>query len=70
VQHLLAEHPTIVRSLYAGDDQTDLDAFGVVDVAIAVASDEAPAELGVAAVLTVDGPAGLATLLESLANSE
>ena len=70
VQHLLAEHPTIVRSLYAGDDQTDLDAFGVVDVAIAVASDEAPAELGAAAVLTVDGPAGLATLLESLANSE
>ena len=70
VQHLLAEHPTIVRSLYAGDDQTDLDAFAVVDVAIAVASDEAPAELGAAAVLTVDGPAGLATLLESLANSE
>ena len=39
-------------------------------VASAVASDEAPAELGAAAVLTVDGPAGLATLLESLANSE
>jgi len=70
VQHLLAEHPTIVRSLYAGDDQTDLDAFAVVDVAIAVASDEAPVALGAAAVLTVDGPPGLAMLLESLADSD
>lgn len=61
------------RALYAGDDTTDLDAFaGLGDaglehvVRIAVASDEAPAELLEAADVTVAGPAELAALLARL----
>lgn len=70
VQHLLAQHPTILRSLYAGDDETDLDAFSVVDLAIAVTSGEAPPDLVAAAAIAVAGPAGLLKLLEALADSE
>lgn len=59
------------RALYAGDDTTDLDAFRGLDglelaVRIAVVSDEAPDELGPAADLVVDGPAGLAAALARL----
>jgi trehalose 6-phosphate phosphatase len=35
----------VSRSLFAGDDVTDLDAFRVVDVTVGVASDEGPAEI-------------------------
>jgi trehalose 6-phosphate phosphatase len=41
------------RSLYAGDDVTDIDAFAVVDVAVAVVSDEAPPGLVEAATFSV-----------------
>ncbi len=66
VRLLLDRHPGIVRSVYAGDDVTDLDAFREVDVRIAVRSDESPAELLASADLTVDGPAGLAAMLSGL----
>ena len=66
---LLASHPSVRHSLYAGDDSTDLDAFEVVDVSIAVRSDEAPAELTEAAQIVVDGPFGLIGVLNSLAES-
>jgi trehalose 6-phosphate phosphatase len=61
------------RALYAGDDTTDLDAFaGLVSaglehaVRMAVASNEAPAELLAAADLVVEGPKELARLLARL----
>jgi trehalose 6-phosphate phosphatase len=41
------------RSLYAGDDVTDIDAFAVVDVAVAVVSAEAPPGLVEAATFAV-----------------
>ena len=41
------------RSLYAGDDATDIDAFAVVDVAVAVVSAEAPPGLVEAATFSV-----------------
>ena len=41
------------RSLFCGDDATDIDAFRVVDIAVAVVSDEAPAGLVEAADLVV-----------------
>jgi trehalose-phosphatase len=51
------------RSLFAGDDVTDLDAFREVDVAVAVRSDESPPGLLEAADLVVDDvPALLARL--------
>jgi trehalose-phosphatase len=53
VRALLAARPC-ARSLYAGDDTTDLDAFAVVDVSIAVVSDEAPPGLTEAADLVVE----------------
>lgn len=56
----------IERSLYAGDDRTDIDAFRVVDVPVAVRSPEAPPELEAAALLVVDGPAGVQELLARL----
>jgi trehalose 6-phosphate phosphatase len=61
------------RALYAGDDTTDVDAFAGLATAglehavrIAVASDEAPAELLAEADLVVDGPDELAALLAGL----
>ncbi|HEY7003137.1 MAG TPA: trehalose-phosphatase [Gaiellaceae bacterium] len=61
------------NGLYAGDDTTDLDAFeglGRVGLAryvrVAVGSDEGPTELAAKADLVVDGPEGLAALLERL----
>ncbi|CAA9553575.1 MAG: Trehalose-6-phosphate phosphatase, partial [uncultured Thermoleophilia bacterium] len=54
------------RSLYAGDDRTDIDAFRVVDVPVAVRSAEAPAELEDAAAVVVDGVEGMRELLRRL----
>ena len=63
--------------IYAGDDSTDLDAFAAIDrmlaagmiergVKVAVVSDEGPPALAESADLRVDGPEGMAELLESL----
>jgi len=59
------------RALYAGDDTTDLDAFGALEglelaVRVAVASAEGPAELRRAADVVVDGPAAMLDVLRSL----
>jgi trehalose 6-phosphate phosphatase len=70
VRALLAERG-LRRALYAGDDTTDLDAFGGLDglevaVRIAVASAEGPAALREAADLVVGSPAELLELLREL----
>lgn len=68
----------IVAAAYAGDDRTDLDAFRRLRelreegklgaaVCVGVASPEAPPELAEESDLTVDGPAGWLTILQSLA---
>jgi len=67
----LLERDGLRRALYAGDDSTDLDAFGALDdlelaVRVAVASAEGPAELRRAADVVVDGPAAMLELLRSL----
>jgi trehalose-phosphatase len=62
VRALLATRPC-ARSLYAGDDTTDLDAFAVVDVAVAVVSDEAPPGLTEAADLVLERADELLALL-------
>jgi len=59
------------RGLYAGDDRTDLDAFGGLDglelgVRVAVRSAEAPPELLAAADVVVDGTEGMLALLRQL----
>lgn len=61
----------VQRALYAGDDRTDVDAFGGLDglelgIRVAVGSAEAPPELLAAADLVVDGPAGVLELLQAL----
>ena len=61
----------LTRALFAGDDTTDLDAFGALEelevgVKVAVASDEAPPELIARADLIVDDPAALVDLLRTL----
>ena len=66
IEELLLDRPTIRHSLYAGDDRTDLDGFAVVNVKVAVRSDETPAELLEAANVVVDGTDGLVALLASL----
>jgi len=66
VRALLERHPQVRRALYAGDDLTDLDALIVADVRVVVRSDETPAELLPVADILVDGPPGLAELLERL----
>ena len=66
IEELLLGRPGVHRSLYAGDDRTDLDGFAVVDVKIAVRSDETPAELLDAADVVVEGTEGLVELLASL----
>ena len=66
------------RAVYAGDDRTDLDAFGrlrelreegrlSVAVSVGIVSPEAPAELAEESDLTVSGPAGWLAILEWLA---
>jgi trehalose 6-phosphate phosphatase len=59
------------RALYAGDDATDLDAFRGLDglevaVRVAVVSEEAPTDLGLAADLLLGSPAELLELLRQL----
>ena len=66
IEELLLGRPGVHRSLYAGDDRTDLDGFAVVDVKVAVRSDETPAELLDAADVVVEGTEGLVELLASL----
>jgi trehalose 6-phosphate phosphatase len=60
-------HRHIVTSLYAGDDTTDIDAFRVVDIAVAVRSPEMPPGLVEAATFAVDGTDGVTELLRVLA---
>jgi trehalose-phosphatase len=66
------------RAVYAGDDRTDLDAFGrlrelredgelAAAVCVGIVSPEAPAELAEESDLTVDGPEGWLAILEWLA---
>ena len=67
----------VTAALYVGDDTTDLDAFRGLHalvrsgrlasaLCVAVSSDEAPAELGLEADLTIDGTAGVRELLGAL----
>jgi trehalose 6-phosphate phosphatase len=70
VVQLLGERG-LERALYAGDDTTDLDAFGALQglelgVRVAVASPEGPAELREAADIVVGGPAEFVELLRRL----
>ena len=68
------------NACFAGDDRGDLDAFAALTrlasegrlehaVRIAVGSAEAPPELVAQAELLVDGPAGLVSVLEELADA-
>jgi trehalose 6-phosphate phosphatase len=59
------------RALFAGDDTTDVDAFGAIEelevgFKVAVDSDEAPPELLARADVVVAGPADLVELLRKL----
>jgi trehalose 6-phosphate phosphatase len=67
----LVRRAAVGRALYAGDDTTDIDAFGgladhEVGVGVAVDSGEAPQALRDAAALVVDGTDGVLTLLRTL----
>jgi trehalose 6-phosphate phosphatase len=70
----------VVNACFAGDDRGDLDAFAALArleaagrlehaVRIAVGSAEAPPELIAQAELVVDGPDGLVSVLEELADA-
>ena len=63
VRALVAARP-VRRSLYCGDDVTDLDAFREVDLAVAVRSDESPPGLLESAGLTVPDALWLLRALE------
>lgn len=70
IRQLLAEH-ALARALVAGDDTTDLDAFGALDglelgVRVAVASEEAPLALREAADIVVGDPGEFVSLLRRL----
>jgi len=70
VRRLLEQH-ALHRALYAGDDSTDLDAFGALDgldvaVRVAVVSTEGPVQLGERADLILASPDALAELLARL----
>ena len=76
VRELLERAPVSV-ALYAGDDVTDLDAFGVLDelvaagdlddaVTVGVRSDEGPREIVEQARLVVDGIPGMQRVLAEL----
>jgi trehalose 6-phosphate phosphatase len=61
----------LTRALFAGDDTTDLDAFGAIEelevgVKVAVDSAEGPAALRERADIVVAGPLGLVELLHEL----
>ena len=67
----LLSRAAVSRALYAGDDTTDLDAFGALaglelGVRVAVDSPEASPQLLAAADLVVDGPPGVLELLRAL----
>jgi trehalose 6-phosphate phosphatase len=67
----LLDSAGLERALYAGDDDTDLDAFRSLDglevaVRVAVVSAEAPTDLGLAADLLLGGPEELLELLRQL----
>jgi trehalose 6-phosphate phosphatase len=67
----LLTRAALSRALYAGDDTTDLDAFGGLQglelaVRIAVASKEGPQELAEQADLVVEGPGRLLDVLRLL----
>ncbi len=67
----LLSRAAVSRALYAGDDTTDLDAFGALaglelGVRVAVDSPEASRQLLAAADLVVDGPPGVLELLRAL----
>lgn len=77
---MLEGHDEVRHVLFAGDDVTDLDAFGRLRqlvaegrlsgvTLVAVAGDDAPPEVAAAADLVVEGPAALGTLLAELARS-
>jgi trehalose 6-phosphate phosphatase len=70
VRTLLAR-ADLARALFAGDDTTDLDAFGAIDelevgVKVAVDSAEAPPALRASADVLVPGTVGLVELLRTL----
>jgi trehalose 6-phosphate phosphatase len=70
IRRLLSEQ-RLQRALYAGDDTTDLDAFGALEelelgVRVAVASPEGPIALLEQADITVETPAELLELLRRL----
>jgi trehalose 6-phosphate phosphatase len=67
----LLTRAAVTRALYAGDDTTDLDAFGSLaglelGIRVAVDSPEASPQLLAAADLVVDGPPGMLELLQAL----
>jgi len=67
----LVRRADVSRALYAGDDTTDLDAFGGLDglelgVRVAVDSPEAPPALLAAADVRVEGTDGMLALLREL----
>jgi len=67
----LVRRAGVSRALYAGDDTTDLDAFGGLDglelgVRVAVDSPEAPPALLAAADVRVEGTDGMLALLREL----
>jgi len=66
VRHLIAAAGA-TRSLYVGDDTTDIAAFAVVDLAIAVRSHESSTALLAAADVVVDGTDEVVALLRVLA---
>ncbi|MTD45715.1 trehalose-phosphatase [Conexibacter sp. W3-3-2] len=79
IRKLLEAHDVDV-ALFAGDDRTDVDAFDTLRELVAegalraalcvgVTSDETPDELTDGADLLVDGPAGVRTVLEVLADA-
>jgi trehalose 6-phosphate phosphatase len=72
----LAQEGGITAVLFAGDDVGDLDAFAALDrlraqglwtCGVAAGGPETPAEVVAAADLRVEGPAGIAALLGSIA---
>jgi trehalose 6-phosphate phosphatase len=70
IRQLLSERD-LTRALYAGDDTTDLDAFGALDglelgVRVAVSSAEGPPELRDRADVVVGGPSAFLELLRGL----
>jgi trehalose 6-phosphate phosphatase len=71
VSELISRH-SLRAALFAGDDNTDLDAFDALDtlpaaVRVGVRSEEGPAAIVERADLVVDGPEGVVEVLAALA---